>query len=65
MKTRSLFCVLFLFCFSIAAMFAQQHAPVRLGIAGLSHSHVHLLLKDLKRTDIQIVGIAESNRELA
>jgi len=65
MKTRSLFCVLFLFCFSITAMFSQQHAPVRLGIAGLSHSHVHLLLKDLKRTDIQIVGIAESNRELA
>lgn len=65
MKARSIFCVLFFLCFSVAAMFAQKQTPVRLGIAGLSHSHVHLLLKDLKRTDIQIVGIAESNRELA
>jgi predicted dehydrogenase len=39
--------------------------PVRIGIVGLSHSHVLLLLKNLKRDDIQIVGIAESNRDLS
>jgi len=39
--------------------------PVRIGIVGLSHSHVLLLLRNLSRTDIQIVGIAESNKELS
>lgn len=37
---------------------------VRIGIAGLTHSHVLPLLRNLDRDDIQIVGIAESNREL-
>ena len=38
--------------------------PLRLGIAGLSHSHVHGIL-GRKGTDVRIVGIAEPNRELA
>jgi scyllo-inositol 2-dehydrogenase (NADP+) len=38
--------------------------PLRLGIAGFSHSHVHGILRR-KGTDVQIVGIAEKNRELA
>lgn len=42
-----------------------QTAPVRIGIAGLTHTHVHWLLGRLDRGDIQIVGIAEPNEELA
>jgi predicted dehydrogenase len=38
--------------------------PLRLGIAGLTHSHVHGIL-GRKGTDVRIVGIAEANRELA
>ena len=38
--------------------------PLRLGIAGLSHSHVHGIL-GRKGADVQIVGVAEPNRELA
>ncbi len=38
--------------------------PVRIGIAGLSHSHVIPLLKSMNRGDIQIVGIAESDQDL-
>jgi predicted dehydrogenase len=38
--------------------------PLRLGIAGLSHSHVHGILRR-KGTDVEIVGIAEKNRDLA
>ncbi|HEX9186239.1 MAG TPA: Gfo/Idh/MocA family oxidoreductase, partial [Vicinamibacteria bacterium] len=38
--------------------------PLRLGIAGLSHSHVHGIL-GRRGTDVRIVGIAEPNRELA
>lgn len=37
---------------------------LRLGIAGLTHSHVHGIL-GRKATDVRIVGIAEPNRELA
>jgi predicted dehydrogenase len=43
---------------------ARGQQPVRIGIAGLSHSHVLPLLRNLNRKDIQIVGIAESNSEL-
>src|ERR1700754_557761 len=39
--------------------------PVRIGIAGLTHAHVHGILGREKRGDIEIVGIAEPNRELA
>src|SRR6187200_1962494 len=44
---------------------AQGPAPLRLGIVGLTHSHVHGLLGRKNRGDVVIVGIAEPNRELA
>jgi predicted dehydrogenase len=44
---------------------AQVDKPVRIGIDGLSHDHIHgLLRKHNERTDISIVGIAESNPDL-
>jgi hypothetical protein len=39
--------------------------PVKIGIAGLSHSHVVPLLRNLVRDDIQIVGIAEKDTTLS
>ena len=39
--------------------------PLRVGIAGLTHAHVHGILNRQKEGDIVIVGIAEPNRELA
>jgi len=56
--------------FTIAAVLAAGRlgaappAPLRLGIAGLSHSHVQGIL-GRAGTDVRIVGIAEPNRELA
>ena len=44
---------------------AQDPAPLRLGVVGLTHSHVHGLLGRKNRGDVVIVGIAEPNRELA
>ena len=41
-----------------------EPTPLRLGIAGFSHSHVHGIL-GRSGTDVRIVGIAEPNRELA
>lgn len=40
-------------------------APLRVGVAGLTHTHVHWLLGRANRGDIEIVGIAEPNRDLA
>ncbi|MEX0981331.1 MAG: Gfo/Idh/MocA family oxidoreductase [Bacteroidales bacterium] len=44
---------------------ASGQKPVKIGIAGLSHSHVVPLLRDMERSDIKIVGIAESDSKLA
>ena len=44
---------------------AQSRPPLRVGVAGLTHTHVHGILGRAKRGDIVLVGIAEPNRELA
>ena len=43
----------------------KPRGPVRVGVAGLTHTHVHGILGRAKRGDIEIVGIAEPNRALA
>ena len=48
-----------------AAAQAPPAAPVRLAIAGLTHGHVHGILAREKKGDVEIVGIAERNGELA
>lgn len=44
---------------------AQDETPVRVGIVGLVHTHVHGILGRPDRGDIEIVGIVEPNVELA
>ncbi|MEM8866184.1 MAG: Gfo/Idh/MocA family oxidoreductase [Planctomycetota bacterium] len=45
---------------------AQPHTvPVRVGVVGLVHTHVHAILGRAERGDIEIVGIAEPNTDLA
>lgn len=61
MKTKHL---LFL-CVLLIAGISFAREPVRIGVAGLSHAHVMWLLRSLDRTDVQVVGIAEPNRDLA
>jgi len=39
--------------------------PLRLAIAGLTHSHVDWVFDRPVSDDIELVGIAESNRDLA
>ncbi|WP_240163414.1 Gfo/Idh/MocA family protein [Spirosoma taeanense] len=39
--------------------------PLRVGVVGLVHSHVNGILGRAKKGDIEIVGIAEPNRDLA
>lgn len=54
----------FLLLFVIAGFFANAK-PLRLGIAGFSHDHVHQILSRPDKGDVEIVGVAEPNRELA
>ena len=61
--------ILCLFCAVLCcshAAHAQQPTsrPLKLAIAGLSHTHVHWILGRPNRGDIQIVGISEPNRKL-
>ncbi|RZK90443.1 MAG: Gfo/Idh/MocA family oxidoreductase, partial [Hymenobacter sp.] len=66
---RPLLLLLALFFALLASPAARSQtrpvAPLRVGIAGLTHTHVHGILSQAKRGDIVIVGIAEANRELA
>jgi len=50
---------------SFAPPLALSAAPLRVGVAGLTHTHVHWLLGRADRGDVEIVGIAEPNRDLA
>lgn len=43
----------------------SQESPLRVGVAGLTHGHVHWILGAEERGDIEIVGISEPDRELA
>ncbi len=43
----------------------QQQAPVRMGIAGMSHGHVIWILRNWQRADLDIVGFWEPDRALA
>jgi predicted dehydrogenase len=56
------------FCLSVfmlTCLLSGETAPLRVGVAGLTHTHVHWILGRADRGDIQLVGIAEPNKELA
>lgn len=58
-----IYSITLVFCLIMLASSGQN--PVRIGIAGLSHSHVIPLLRNLDRQDILVVGIAESDTALS
>lgn len=64
MKTV-LYLLLGLSLFTMPELSAQNEAPLRVGVVGLTHSHVHWILGRPDRGDIEIVGIVEPNRDLA
>jgi predicted dehydrogenase len=57
------FIVLMIMLFSMNAL--GQTQPFRIAVAGLTHTHVHWILGRAHDGDIDIVGIAEPDRELA
>lgn len=42
-----------------------QNEPLKIGVVRLTHTHVHWIFDSEKRKDFTIVGIVESNKELA
>lgn len=59
MKSLMLLCVYI----SVASVVAAQ--PLKVGVAGLSHDHAYGLMSQYKNGEVIILGIAESNRQLA
>lgn len=57
--------LLVLFCsYSMCTAIAAEQ-PLRIGVVGLTHTHVHWILGREDKSDISIVGIVEPNRALA
>ena len=50
---------------SFSAQTQNVQKPVKIGVVGLVHTHVHGILGRADQGDIEIVGIAEPNIELA
>jgi predicted dehydrogenase len=53
------------FSLLISTAMTQEKNPLRIAVAGLTHTHVHWILGRADRGDIKIVGIAEPNKDLA
>ena len=47
------------------ALSTEHKPPLKIAIVGLTHTHVHGLLGRPDRGDVQVVGIVETNKELA
>lgn len=62
---KLLFIACLLLFISTMEVVAQEKPSVRIGVAGLVHDHVHWILRQAKEGKVQMVGIAEPNRELA
>lgn len=61
---RTFFCVLMLLATACEKLRAVDQ-PLKVGIIGVTHDHVHWILSRPASSDLKIVGIVESNRELA
>ncbi len=64
MKKTSRIILLLVTAFIVAFIAPAQQQPVRIGIVGLTHDHIHGLLGRKVKGDILIVGIAEPDTAL-
>ncbi len=61
---KYILCLLLVNFFASTALVAEAK-PLRVGVVGLTHTHVHWILGRPKDDRITIVGIVETNRDLA
>ncbi|ULC58412.1 Gfo/Idh/MocA family oxidoreductase [Flaviramulus sp. BrNp1-15] len=57
--------LVYIFLLLVPFTIYAQNEPLKIGIVGLTHTHVHWIFGSEKIGDIKIVGIVEPNRELA
>ncbi|MCW5910011.1 MAG: Gfo/Idh/MocA family oxidoreductase [Cyclobacteriaceae bacterium] len=57
--------ILLLILLTFPVLAQENKKPFRIGVAGLTHGHVHWVLNRAHDGDFEIVGVAESNRALA
>jgi predicted dehydrogenase len=57
--------ILLIALLNVTTSIMAQNKPMRIAVVGLTHAHVHWILGRDNRGDIEMVGIAEPNRELA
>ena len=53
--------ILGLMLFGLLIPMNAQKNPLRIGVAGVSHAHLHEVIIRLDRGDFQIVGVSESD----
>lgn len=61
---QKIFLVFILSIFMFINTMAQNN-PIKIGVIGLTHTHVHWIFDSEKYGDIKIVGIVETNKDLA
>ncbi|MBX2828850.1 MAG: Gfo/Idh/MocA family oxidoreductase [Flavobacteriaceae bacterium] len=54
----------FVICLLSTTLFGGND-PIRIGVVGLTHTHVHWIFNSDSRPEFEIVGVVEPNRELA
>ena len=57
--------LLFTLSIFISINIMAQNRPIKIGVVGLTHTHVHWIFGSEKYGDIKIVGIVEPNKDLA
>ncbi|WP_430813862.1 Gfo/Idh/MocA family protein [Carboxylicivirga sp. RSCT41] len=65
MKKYKILLILLVYFLSTNADGQESKEPLRVGVIGLTHTHVHWIFGSEPRGDIKIVGIVEPNVELA
>ena len=57
----------FLSALLVALSFGGAHASdkLKIGVVGLTHTHVHWIFESEKQGEFEIVGIVEQNKDLA
>ncbi len=62
---RFLFLLLLWIPTTVMAQSNMEESPLRVGVVGLVHTHVHWILGREDRGDIELVGVVEANEDLA
>ncbi len=57
--------LLFILSIFVSISLLAQNNPVKIGVVGLTHGHVHWVFNSEKNGDIEIAGIVETDRDLA